>query len=150
MALAPPYHAVVIEDALRVGFDPLAAIQEIATGLLPPGVLVLNGLAWDLLDDSTADWFYMQRRSLASGGGPDAHLSIEAFKHWWFEEAFAGVMHHHELRYELHQYFEEKLFQWSPALYKYLEGEPSLMLERWVVERGVVRPLGFECVAVRR
>jgi hypothetical protein len=103
-----------------------------------------------LLDDSTADWFYMQRRALAAGGGPDAHLSIDAFKHWWFEEAFSGVMTHHELRYELHQRFEERLFQWTPALYNYIEGEPSLVLERWVIERGVVRALGFEYVGVRR
>jgi hypothetical protein len=150
VALEPPYHAAVIEDALRVGFDPIKAIDEVFTGALPPAVLILGGLAWDMLDDSTADWFYMQRRALATGGGPDAHQTIEAFKYWWFEEAFFDVMAHHELRYELHQRFEERVFQWQPALYQYLEGDPSLVLERWVIDRGVVRPLGFEYVGVRR
>jgi hypothetical protein len=150
VALEPPYHAAVIEDALRVGFDPVAAIDEVFTGALPPAVLIVGGLAWDMLDDSTADWFYMQRRALATGGGPDAHQTIEAFKYWWFEEAFFGVMAHHELRYELHQRFEERVFQWQPALYQYLEGDPSLVLERWVIDRGVVRPLGFDYVGFRR
>jgi len=150
VADAPPYHAAIIEDALRVGFDPLAAIDEVFRMSLPPSVLIVSGLAWDMLDDSTADWFYMQRRALATAGGPDAHRTIEAFKYWWFQEAFNGVLTHHELRYELHQRFEEKFFQWQPALYQYLEGEPSLVLERWVIERGIVKPLSFEYVGVRR
>ena len=150
VADSPPYHAAVIEDALRPGFDPLLAIDEVFRMALPPAVLVVGGLAWDMLDDSTADWFYMQRRALATAGGPDAHQTIEAFKYWWFQEAFSGVLTHHELRYELHQRFEEKMFQWQPALYQYLEGEPSLVLERWVIDRGIVKPLRFEYVGVRR
>jgi hypothetical protein len=147
---ARPYHAAVVEDALRFGFDAMGVIDEIYANLGPPGVLVIGGMAWDLLDASTADWFYMQRRALAVGGGPDAHRTIEAFQHWWFEEAHAGVVSHHELRYELHRRFEERYFQWIPALYRYLEGEPSLTLEQWVIDRGVIKALGFEYVGVRR
>jgi hypothetical protein len=150
VASARPYHAGVIEDGLRFGFDVLGEIDDVFVNLVPPAVMVVGGLAWDLLDASTADWFYMQRRALAAGGGPDAHRTIEAFQHWWFEEAHAGVLSHHELRYELHQRFEERYFGWVPALYHYLEGEPSLVLERWVIDRGVIKALGFEYVGIRR
>jgi len=149
VAHSGPYHGAIVEDALRIGFNPLTALDDVFFNVVPPGVLILGGLAWDQLDDSTADWFYMQRRALAAGGGPDAHTTIDAFKRWWFEEAFRGVMPHTQLRQELQDRFEERVFQWAPALYEFLEGEPSLVLERWVIDRGVVRALRFEYVGVR-
>jgi len=85
----PPITPAIIEDALRVGFDPLAAIDEVFECRCLPSVLIVSGLAWDMLDDSTADWFYMQRRALATAGGPDAHRTIEAFKYWWFPGGFS-------------------------------------------------------------
>ena len=83
--------AAVVEDALRHDFDALAAISQIVRMMDRRGVLVMSGIAWDLLDSATADWFFLQRRALAAAGGGEAHRTIDGLRYWWRNELFDNV-----------------------------------------------------------
>jgi hypothetical protein len=145
-----PVQGAVIEDALRNDFDALAAISQIVRMMQRRGVLIMNGVAWDLLDAATADWFFLQRRALAAAGGADAHRTIDGLRFWWRNELFAGVPAHHELRWEAHLSFEERAFEWGPGLYKFLAPVATEQSERNLIERGVIKPLGFRYVGLKR
>jgi hypothetical protein len=151
LASGPPAQAAVVEDALRKDFDALSAIAQIVGMADRRAVLIMSGIAWDLLDSATADWFFLQRRALGSAGpGPDAHRTIDGFRFWWRNELFGDVPPHHELRWECHLSFEERAFEWGPALYKFLAPVATEQSERNLIERGVIKPLGFRYVGLKR
>jgi hypothetical protein len=151
LASQGPVQAAVVEDALRNDFDALAAISQIVRMMQRRGVLIMNGVAWDLLDSATADWFFLQRRALAAAGGADeAHRTIDGLRFWWRNELFAAVPPHHELRWECHLSFEERAFEWGPGLYRFLAPVATEQSERNLIERGVIKPLGFRYVGLKR
>jgi hypothetical protein len=151
-AFAPEtFDAVVIEGVSEPGANPIGLIGPLAVSIRPGGLLLLSGVAWDLLDFPTVDWFYHQRKRLAEEGrGPDVHATLVEFRLWLEEEAFAGVPAHHELRYALYERFEELAFEWAPALYRYLDGQASLIAEDRLIARHEIRPLGFHYLGRRR
>ncbi len=142
---------VVIENATDPNTGLLAGISRIAACIRTHGTLVLNGFAWDLLDEPTAEWFYDQRRGLAAEGrGPDVHSTLDGFRAWWADSVFAGAPSHHELRYALYESFEELAFEWRPGLYEFLDCEEALPMEGWLISLGKIRPLGFLYAGRRR
>lgn len=135
---------VVVENATDPAVDVLGCISALAAGLRPQGTLILNGFAWDLIDEPTAKWFYEQRKELAAQErGPDVHATLDEFRAWLSDVVFAGAPSHHELRYALYEHFDEVSFEWRPGLYDYLDSEESLPMERWMISLGRIRPLGF-------
>jgi hypothetical protein len=150
LASEPPVRAAVVEDALRSDFDALSAISQIVRMIERGGVLIMSGIAWDLLDSATADWFFLQRRALAAQGGADAHRTIDGLRFWWRNELFADVPPHHELRWECHLSFEERAFEWGPGLHRFLAPVANEQSERSLIERGVIKPLGFRYVGLKR
>ncbi|MGZ4384484.1 MAG: hypothetical protein ACXVY3_07785 [Gaiellaceae bacterium] len=143
--------AVVIENATDPRISLLDGVEALATSVRPHGALILNGFALDLLDESTAEWFYDQRRDLAAEGrGPDVHSTLDGFRSWLTDTVFAGAPTHHELRYALYESFEELSFEWRPGLYDYLDSEESLPMERWLISLGKIRALGFLYAGRRR
>jgi hypothetical protein len=150
LASSAPVKAAVVEDALRQDFDALAAVSQIVNMMDRSGVLVMSGIAWDLLDSATADWFFLQRRALAAGGGADPFRTIDGLRYWWSNEVFNEVVPHHELRWECHLSFEERAFDWGPALYRFLAPVATESSERNLIERGVIKPLGFRYVGIKR
>ena len=91
LASEPPVRAAVVEDVLRADFDALSAITQIVRMIERRGVLIMSGIAWDLLDSATADWVFLQRRALAAAGGAEAHRTLDGFRFWWRNELFADV-----------------------------------------------------------
>jgi hypothetical protein len=150
LASGGPVQAAVVEDALRDDFDALAAIAQIVRMMERRGVLVMDGIAWDLLDNATADWFFLQRRALAAAAGGEAFRTLDGLKFWWRNELFGDVAPHHELRWECHLSFEERAFEWGPGLYKFLAPVATEQSERQLIERGVIKPLGFRYVGLKR
>jgi len=152
LATTPPIQAAVIEDALRADFDIMDALAQITRLVERGAVLIMSGIAWDLLDSTTADWFFLQRRALAAAGraGPEVQRTLDGFTYWWKNELFGDVPAHHELRWEAHLSFEERVFEWGPGLFPFLAPVASESAERALVERGVVKPLGFRYVGLKR
>ncbi len=143
--------ALVLENATDPAAGLLERIDGVAAGIRPNGVLVLDGFAWDLLDEPTAQWFYDQRKELAAQDrGPDVHATLAEFRAWLTDVVFAGWTPHHELRYALHEHFEELAFEWRPGLYEYLDSTESLPMERWMISLGRIHPLGFLYAGRRR
>lgn len=150
LASSPPIQAAVAEDVLRADFDALDALTQIVKMTQRGGILVMSGIAWDLLDSATADWFFLQRRALAASGVGETHRTIDGLRFWWRNELFNDVAPHHELRWEAHLSFEERAFEWGPSLYRFLAPVATEQSERNLIERGVIKPLGFRYVGIKR
>ncbi|MDX6516575.1 MAG: hypothetical protein QOH73_2241, partial [Gaiellaceae bacterium] len=91
LASTAPVQAAIVEDALRADFDALGVLTQIVNMTERRGILIMSGIAWDLLDAATADWFFLQRRALAAQGGADAHRTLDGFRFWWRNELFSDV-----------------------------------------------------------
>ena len=51
---------------------------------------------------------------------------------------------------EAHLSFEERAFEWGPGLHKFLAPVATEQSERNLIERGVIKPLGFRYVGLKR
>jgi hypothetical protein len=145
----PPVAATV-----AVGAPPLErlgpALDEVAAGLAPGGVFVLEALAWDLLDDAGAEWLYGQLRLLAAAGrGRPPSPTLEGFRDSWHRR-HALLPTHQQLRSALARRFRERALVWAPALWRELGGSSSPALERALVEGGMIRPIGLRFAGVPR
>ena len=144
------FDAIVAVRALHHVGDLEHALERIATLLEPSGTLVLDELAWDRLDETTADWFYGQRRALAAAGRLEAAPdSVEALRADW-EAEHVGLHGYEAMRAGLDERFEERLFEWVPALYRHLAGVATRELEQTLVETQAIQALGFRYVGVPR
>jgi hypothetical protein len=143
-----------VAATIAVGAPPLARLErsldEVVTGLAPGGVLVLEALAWELLDEAAAEWLYGQLRLLAAAGRRDPPpATLAAFREDW-RERHAVLPTHEQLRAALMPRFRERALVWVPALWRELGGSSSAALERTLVEGGMIRPLGLRFAGVRR
>jgi hypothetical protein len=153
LATSPPIHAAIVEDCLRADFDVLDALAQIQRLVERNAVLIMSGVAWDLLDSATSDWFFLQRRALSAAGRAGTEelpRTLDGFRFWWRNELFEDVPPHHELRWECHLSFEERVFEWGPGLHQYLAPVATESSERNLIERGVIKPLGFRYVGIKR
>lgn len=143
------YDAVVASHSLHHVVDLGHALDRIVSLLAPAGVLVLDELAWDRIDEETLDWLYGQRRALAAAGHGDAPASLEAQREEW-ESEHLGVHGYEALRRELDARFEERAFAWTPFLHRLTGGVAGEVLEQALIDAGAIQPLGFRYAGVSR
>ncbi|MGZ4410549.1 MAG: hypothetical protein ACXVY8_00310 [Gaiellaceae bacterium] len=143
-----------VAATIAIGLPPAArlepALDEVVAALAPGGIFVLEALAWDLLDDTSAEWLYGQLRLLAAGGhGADPPSTLAAFREAW-RGRHAELPEYDQLRSALARRFRESALVWVPALWRELGGPSSAALEQTLVEAGMIRPLGLRYAGVRR
>ncbi len=142
-------------DAVLAGFslhhirDLDLALDKIAGLLAPGGVLVVDEVAWDRLDDTTLDWLYGQRRALAAAGHGDAPASHAELRREW-EAEHLGLHGFAALREALSARFDEREFEWTPHLHRKLAGVATEVLEQALIDAGAIQALGFRYAGVVR
>jgi SAM-dependent methyltransferase len=142
----PPFDAVVMSMTLHHVADLGVALDKVVELLRPGGLLVLDDFAHDRLDETTADWFYGQRRALAAARGTSAPSSLDAFRREW-EEEHVGLHGYDAMRAAVDERFRERGFSWEPFLYRFLEDAVAAeSLERTLVDADAIRAIGFRYV----
>lgn len=142
-----PFGGVVASHSLQDVVDLGGALDRIVSLLAVNGVLVLDELAWDRIDEPTLDWLYGQRRALASAGHGEAPDSAEAQREEW-EATYVGVHGYETLRRELDARFEELAFAWTPYLYRHTGGVATEVLEQALIDAGAIKALCFRYAGV--
>ena len=143
------YDAVVAARSLHSIRDLGHALDRVAALLRPGGVLILDELGWDLIDEPTFDWLYGQRRALASAGRGEAPASVAELREAW-EADHLGIHGFDALRHELAERFEELELVRTPFLHRLLGGVATEVLEQALIDAGAIRALGFRYVGVPR
>jgi SAM-dependent methyltransferase len=139
------FDAVVAVGTLHHVTDLDVALDRIAALLPPGGVLLVDELAWDLFDRTTADWLWGQRRILAATRGEGAPSSVSDLLADW-EAEHVGLHGYRRLRAELDRRFETRHFSWEPYFHRHLDGVASEELERALIESGAIQAVGFRYV----
>jgi len=140
------FDAVVAVLTLHHVTDLGPVLDKIRDHLLPGGVLVLEEIGWDRLDEATADWFYGQQRALAAATGADAAASLDELRIEWADE-HVGLHGYEAMREELDARFRKRFFSWEPFLYRYLdESVATGSLERGLIEADAIQALGWRFV----
>jgi SAM-dependent methyltransferase len=142
------FHAVVACHSLHHMEDLGGTLDKIHSSLEPGGMLILEEFAWDRLDRETATWLYAQRRVQAARGGPSAPSTIDALEEEWRRE-HTGLHGFEKMRRELELRFQERLFEWTPYLYRFFEDRDLRDVEREAIEQSAIRALGFRYVGER-
>jgi SAM-dependent methyltransferase len=145
---AHEFDAVVAARSLHPLRDLSSGLDRIAALLRPGGVLVVDELAWDLIDEPTFDWLYGQRRALASAGRGEAPASVDELRAEW-EAGHLGVHGFATLQAALSERFEEREFVWTPFLHRILGGVATEVLEQALIDANAIRALGFRYAGVR-
>jgi SAM-dependent methyltransferase len=143
------WDAVVASHSLHHIRDLGQALDLIVSLLRQDGVLVLDELAWDRMDEPTLDWFHGQRRALAAAGIGQAPESPAALRDEW-DGGHLGIHGYEALRRELDARFHERAFAWTPFLYRLTGGVATEVLEQALVDAGAIQPLGFRFAGVPR
>jgi SAM-dependent methyltransferase len=142
-----PFDAVVASLSLH-HIDHLApAVDKIAGLLRAGGLLVLSEWDRDRFRDTTARWYFHQRKALAALGRE--HADIEpTFEEWWqgWVERHGEIHPYAAMRSELDRRFSERYFEWVPYLYGYRLGGEVEPLERALIESGEIEAVGFRYV----
>jgi SAM-dependent methyltransferase len=136
------YDAVVAARSLHPIRELGHALDRVVTLLRPGGLLVLDEIGWDLIDEPTLDWFYGQRRALAAAGRGVTPASVEALREEW-NASHLGIHGFDSLRAELARRFDELDFRWTPFLHRVLGGVATEVLEQALIDAGAIRALGF-------
>jgi SAM-dependent methyltransferase len=142
------YDAVVAARSLHPIRDLGHALDRVVALLRPGGVLVLEELGWDLMDEPTLEWFYGQRRALAAAGRGEAPASVDEAREEW-NAGHLGIHGFDSLRAELARRFDEQEFAWAPFLHRLLGGVATEVLEEALIDGGAIRALGFRYVGRR-
>lgn len=142
------FDAVVASHTLHHVRDLDLALDQIVGHLREGGLLLVDEVAWDLLDAPTAEWLWSRRRELGSRGGDTAPASLdECWDEWRGERV--GLHGYSRLRHELGSRFRQVHFSWEPYLYRYLDGVATEELERSLIESGAINAIGFRFVGAR-
>ena len=132
------FHGIVAVRVLHHITDLPAALRRLHDHLRPGGVLVLEEIGWDLLDEPTAEWLYGQQTEKPAS-------PAELLREW--EDEHIGLHRYDEMHKGLDERFRERFFSWEPFLYKYLEDRPTAeSLERSLVEADAIRAIGWRYV----
>ena len=134
------FDAAVAVRSLHHLVDLGAALEKLSR--LAPH-LVLDEFAWDRLDARTVDWYEGQRRVLLAAGHEPEDLRAEQW-----EEEHAGLHGFEPFRRELDARYAERLFEWTPYLYRYLGGPATEELERSLIAADAITALGFRYVGL--
>jgi SAM-dependent methyltransferase len=139
-----PFDAVVAAFSLHHVRDLERGLDRIAELLGDDGLLVLDELAWDRIDEPTLDWLLGQQQAFAAAGD-DAPASLDELRSRW-EAEHLGVHGFDALGHALDERFRERQFTWVPHLYRGLGGAETAVLEEALIEGGAIRALGFRYV----
>jgi SAM-dependent methyltransferase len=141
-----PFDAVVASRSLHHVGDLDLALDRVRELLAEGGVFVLDEFAWDRLDLRTADWFWRQRRTLAAAHGhDDPPATLDACCSEWSDE-HVGLHGYAAMRAALDARFEERLFEWTPYLYRLLGSPVAAELEDGLIAAGAIQAIGFRWV----
>jgi hypothetical protein len=136
------YDAIVAERVLH-HVHPLEESLDKLVALAP--LLVLDEFAWNRIDESTREWYEERHRALRSNGKqPGGPPDLEAWRGKWTDLHPAAV-----LRSALVERYEERVYEPRQYLYRWL-GEDTEELEAELVAAGMIQPVGFRWVGVRR
>lgn len=144
-----PFDAVVAQLSLHHVVDLEAAADRIAALLRPQGLVLVDELAWERLDEPTLEWLYGQRRALAAAGGSEPPGSLEELRAAW-DADHVGLHTGAALLFALGARFEPRLVEDVAGLHTALGGVATAVLEQALVDQEAIRPLGFRFVGVRR
>ena len=133
------YDAAVASRSLHHVGDLGGALDKLAR---LARLLVLDEFAWDRLDQTTTDW-YSGQFSVLKAAGQEPH-ELGTLEEWEVEHA--GLHGYDALRRELDARFEQRLFEWTPYLYRYLGGPATEELERSLIAADAIQALGFRYV----
>lgn len=137
------YDAVLAERVLH-HVEPLGQSLDRLAALAPR--LVVDEFAWDLIDEPTRRWYEEQHGALrADGAALSGPPDLAEWRARW-----DGLHPSTLLRRELARRYDEQLYEPRPYLYRWLAGPATEPLERQLVADGVIRPIGFRWVGVRR
>ena len=136
------YDAVVAAFSLHHIRDLDAALEKIASLLVPEGLLLVDEFAWDRLDEPTLAWLWGQRQAAAAAGGKTEPASPADVRADWDAE-HVGLHGYDALRTSLDAHFEEVDFAPTPYLHRLLGGGAPGVLEQSLVDAGTIAALGF-------
>jgi SAM-dependent methyltransferase len=142
------YDAVLAARSLHPNRHLDHALDRIVALLRPGGLLVLDEIGWDLMDEPTLEWLWGQRRALAAAGRGEAPATVDDLREEW-EAGHIGIQGFESLKTELDRRFEELAFEPVPFLYRLLGGVATEVLEEALIDAGAIRPLGFLYVGRR-
>lgn len=143
------FDAVVAAFSLHHVTDLSVGLDRIRDVLRPGGLVLVEELGFDRLDQTTAEWFHGQRRALVAAGRlPVGPATVDECRREWDDE-HVGLHGADAMRSELAARFRQRSFSWQPALYRYLDGVAAEALERTLVEADAIQPLGFRYVGER-
>lgn len=143
------YDALVGSQALHRANDLEAALDRVAALLRPGGLLLLDELAWERLDEPTLDWLYGQQRALAAAGQGETPESAEALAAIW-ESEHLGLQTGEAMLAALADRFDEVELERTAYLFRLVGGTATEVLEEALVEGGAIAPLGFRYVGRTR
>jgi SAM-dependent methyltransferase len=138
-----PFDGVVAARSLHPIRDLGHALDRIVALLRPGGVLAVDEIGWNRIDDATLAWLLEQRQARG-----DALGSVEELRAAW-EAEHVGIHGEQALLRELAERFEERAFERTPFLYRLLGGGTTEVLEQSLVDAGAIRPLGFRWAGVK-
>ena len=143
------YDGIVAARSLHSIRDLAHAVDRIAALLAPAGVLVVDELAWNRIDEPTLDWLYGQRRALAAAGQGTAPDSPDSLRAEW-EADHLGIHGYEALRRELDARFEMRAFAWTAFLHRLVGGVATEVLEQALIDAGAIQALGFRYAGIVR
>lgn len=114
------------------------ALGRVAELLRPGGVFVLELPFAERLDDATRDWLYAQQRVLELAG-VSSRVDLDAA----LEEWAARQLPLERVRALLEQWFDERVAEFVPVLYKTLAGPATYALEEMLAAAGAIQAVGF-------
>lgn len=141
------FDAVVAERSLHHVDDLDLAFARIADALTDGGLLLLQEVCWDLLDEPTGRWLHEHAARLGLAAADDPYGFIQA---WRAEHA--GLATHDQVRRRLDHGFRELAFAWVPYLAEeYLRGDTAAArAESALLRRGAIRAVSFFYAGRRR
>jgi ubiquinone/menaquinone biosynthesis C-methylase UbiE len=119
------------------------SLDRVATLLGADGRFILDELAWERLDEPTADWYEGQRRVLVAAL-PDRRAPTAEE---WLDH-HADIHRSETVRAALSARFEELAFERVPYLWRYLGGPATAELEESLIGSGAIQALGFRFVGI--
>jgi SAM-dependent methyltransferase len=119
--------------------DGVGKIAELAARI------VVDDFGWELIDESTGEWYEGRRREFAAAGRAPSGPPLTEW-----EQHHRGLHGFEAMRSELAKRFVGRRFEPQPYLYRYLGGDGDEELERSLIAARVIRPLGFRWVGTRR
>ncbi|MGD0715384.1 MAG: methyltransferase domain-containing protein [Gaiellaceae bacterium] len=134
----------VVAGRLLHHVHPLGGGLERLAELAP--LLLVDELAWDLIDAGAQDWYEGQYRMLAAAGSePKGPRSLDEWR------AQHPDIHPHDVLLDaLRARYDERALEWGPYFHRWLGGPSSEALEQTLTGAGAFPAIGWHWAGVRR